>query len=89
MQRAVSGRRGRRREGARPTPPNSPLADDAGALIDRVNRCLMAGTMGTQQRQEIRDAVNAIAVSAPNGAANRVYTAVLLTMASPEYLVQK
>jgi hypothetical protein len=49
----------------------------------------MAGAMGAQQRQEIRDAVNAIAVTAPNGAANRVYTAVLLTMASPEYLVQK
>ena len=65
------------------------VADDADALIDRVNRCLMAGTMGTQQRQEIRDAVNAIAVTAPNGRANRVYTAVLLTMASPEYLVQK
>ena len=41
------------------------------------------------EHQEIRDAVNAIAVTAPNGAANRVYTAVLLTMASPEYLVQK
>ena len=27
--------------------------------------------------------------TAPNGRANRVYTAVLLTMASPEYLVQK
>jgi uncharacterized protein (DUF1800 family) len=65
------------------------VADNADALIDRVNRCLMAGTMGTQQRQEIRDAVNAIPSSAANGRANRVYTAVLLTMASPEYLVQK
>jgi uncharacterized protein (DUF1800 family) len=65
------------------------VADNADALIDRVNRCLMAGTMGTQQRQEIRDAVNAIAATATNGRANRVYTAVLLTMASPEYLVQK
>jgi uncharacterized protein (DUF1800 family) len=65
------------------------VADNADALIDRVNRCLMAGAMGAPQRQEIRDAVNAIAVTAPNGAANRVYTAVLLTMVSPEYLVQK
>ena len=65
------------------------VADDADALIDRVNRCLMAGTMSTQQRQEIRDAVNAIAVTAHEWRANRVYTAVLLTMASPEYLVQK
>jgi len=65
------------------------VADNADALIDRVNRCLMAGTMGTQQRQEIRDAINAIAATATNGRANRVYTAVLLTMASPEYLIQK
>ncbi len=65
------------------------VADNADALIDRVNRCLMAGAMGTAQRQEIRDAVNAISPTAANGRANRVYTAVLLTMASPEYLVQK
>ena len=49
----------------------------------------MAGAMGTTQRQEIRDAVNAISATAPGGLANRVYTAVLLTMVSPEYLVQK
>jgi hypothetical protein len=65
------------------------VADNADALIDRVDRCLMAGAMGTAQRQEIRDAVNAISPTAANGRANRVYTAVLLTMASPEYLVQK
>jgi uncharacterized protein (DUF1800 family) len=65
------------------------LADNADALIDRINRCLMGGAMGTQQRQDIRDAVNAISPTAANGRANRVYTAVLLTMASPEYLVQK
>lgn len=69
--------------------PEFAVADNTDALIDRVNRCLMAGAMGTQQRQEIRDAVNAISVTAPNGRATRVYTAVLLTMASPEYLVQK
>ena len=69
--------------------PELAVADNTDALIDRVNRCLMAGAMGTQQRQEIRDAVNAISATAPNGRANRVYTAVLLTMASPEYLVQK
>ena len=69
--------------------PELAVADNTDALIDRINRCLMAGAMGTQQRQEIRDAVNAISATAPNGRANRVYTAVLLTMASPEYLVQK
>jgi len=33
--------------------------------------------------------VNAISLTTTNGRANRVHTAILLTMASPEYLVQK
>jgi uncharacterized protein (DUF1800 family) len=65
------------------------VAGDANALLDRINRCLMVGTMSTQLRQDILTAVNAIPSTATNAAANRVYTAVLLTMASPEYLVQK
>jgi hypothetical protein len=65
------------------------LADNADALIDRVDRCLMYGTMPASMRNEVRDAVNAISISSTNGRANRVYTAILLTMASPEYLVQK
>jgi uncharacterized protein (DUF1800 family) len=89
MQAAISSGVGVSREVRAAYTNELAVADNADALIDRVNRCLMAGTMGTQQRQEIRDAVNAIAVTAPNGRANRVYTAVLLTMASPEYLVQK
>jgi uncharacterized protein (DUF1800 family) len=89
MQAAISSGVGVSREVRASYAGELAVADNADALIDRVNRCLMAGTMGTQQRQEIRDAVNAIAVTAPNGRANRVYTAVLLTMASPDYLVQK
>ena len=54
-----------------------------------MNRCLMVGTMSTQLRQDILNAVNAIPLTATNAAANRVYTAVLLTMAAPDYLVQK
>jgi uncharacterized protein (DUF1800 family) len=65
------------------------VAGDANALLDRVNRCLTYGTMSTQLRQDILAAVNAIPITAGNAAANRVYTAVLLTLASPEYLVQK
>ncbi|HSQ09902.1 MAG TPA: DUF1800 family protein, partial [Burkholderiaceae bacterium] len=89
MQAAISSGVGVSREVRASYTTELAVADNADALIDRLNRCLMAGTMGTQQRQEIRDAVNAIAVTSPNGRANRVYTAVLLTMASPEYLVQK
>ena len=64
------------------------LAGNADALLDRVNRCLMYGTMDTALRNDLRTAINAIAMTG-NGPTNRVYTAILLTMASPEYLVQK
>jgi uncharacterized protein (DUF1800 family) len=36
------------------------VAGDANALLDRINRCLMYGTMSTQLRQDIVSAVNAI-----------------------------
>jgi uncharacterized protein (DUF1800 family) len=65
------------------------VADNADALIDRVDRCLMYGTMPTAMRGDIRNAINAISAATAAGRANRVYTAILLTMASPEYLVQK
>ena len=64
------------------------LAGNADALIDRVNRCLMYGSMDTALRNDLRTAINAISMNG-NGPTNRVYTAILLTMASPEYLVQK
>ena len=64
------------------------LAGNADALLDRINRCLMYGTMDTALRNDLRTAINAIAMTG-NGPTNRVYAAILLTMASPEYLVQK
>ncbi len=48
----------------------------------------MYGTMDTALRNDLRTAINAIAMTG-NGPTNRVYAAILLTMASPEYLVQK
>ncbi len=64
------------------------LAGNADALLDRINRCLMYGTMDTALRNDLRTAINAIAMTG-NGPTNRVYAAILLTMASPDYLVQK
>ncbi len=68
--------------------PEIALAGNADALLDRVNRCLLAGSMSSTLRNDIRTAVNAIGTTG-NGPNNRVYTAILLTMASPDYLVQK
>ena len=64
------------------------VADNADALIDRMNRCLMYGSMSTEMRNDLRTAINSFGTTG-NGPANRVYTAAFLTLASPEYLVQK
>jgi uncharacterized protein (DUF1800 family) len=74
------------------------LADNPGALVDRLNLLLMSGQMEAGMRTRIVDAVTdrvLPAVSATNATdvANakreRVSIAVLLIMASPDYLVQK
>ncbi|AVR95981.1 DUF1800 domain-containing protein [Pseudoduganella armeniaca] len=66
------------------------------ALVDRIDLLLLHGSMSNQLRNQIIAAVNSLKV--PKNAteatlqtlkANRVYLAVYLTLASPEYLVQK
>jgi hypothetical protein len=68
------------------------------ALVDRVKLLLCAGAMSTTLRSQIISAVSAIplpAATASNAAevrlarSNRVYMAIYLTMASPEYLAQR
>jgi uncharacterized protein (DUF1800 family) len=73
------------------------VADDSAALVERMNRLLFYGQMPAATRTRILEAVNSIAI--PGGTAtqaqidaarrNRVNTAVLLSMASPDYLVQR
>ena len=73
------------------------IASDANALADRTNRLLLYGQMSPTLRQRLVDAINSVAV--PGGTAtqtqintallNRAKIAVLLTMASNEYLVQR
>lgn len=74
------------------------VATDAAALVDRVLGKLSYGQTSAALRTEIVGAVNAIVVPAPtatNAAAvetakrNRVYAAVLLVLASPEYAILK
>ncbi|SFM60719.1 DUF1800 domain-containing protein [Rugamonas rubra] len=78
------------------------LAANPAALVDRVNLLLMNGAMTSALRGQILSAINSVplpAATAGNAAAaaaavaraqrNRVYLAVYLSMASPEYLVQK
>ena len=66
--------------------PELALASNPAALLDHLNLLLVAGRMSTGTRQTILDAVNAFPASDPR---NRVYTAITLTMVSPEFIVQK
>jgi uncharacterized protein (DUF1800 family) len=65
------------------------LATDATALVARIERLMCANQLLATSRATIVSAVNSIAAGTDAGKANRVYTAVMLMMACPEYLVQK
>jgi len=70
------------------------LANNPGALLDRVNLLLMAGEMDSTLYSQILSAVSAIPIpagdqNAINAAlAARVKTAIFLTLASPSYCAQ-
>lgn len=79
------------------------VADNPAALVDRVNLLLAAGLMSDATKTLITSAVTSRAVPAPitsngtvtnqtaidNAKNDRVYIAVFLTLASPDFLVQK
>jgi uncharacterized protein (DUF1800 family) len=65
------------------------LANDPAALVNRLNLLLCAGQLSAATQTAIRDAIATISAVDNAGALNRVQAAVLLTMASPEYLIQK
>jgi uncharacterized protein (DUF1800 family) len=65
-----------------------PLAGDSIALVDEVD-LLLGASLSPQTKATIRGAVDAISPTAAIGPQTRVHTAVLLTLAAPEYLVQK
>lgn len=71
------------------------LADTPDRLLDRINLLLTYNRMSPTLRSQILAAVNSVPISTTNAAnaatarKNRVNLAVFLTMASPEYIVQK
>ena len=68
------------------------IAHDAAALVDRLCLLLAANQISDATKATIRTAVDAIAVTQTSTNAEklrRIHTAVLLVMASPDYLVQK
>jgi hypothetical protein len=66
--------------------PELALANNPAALMDRLNLLLVAGRMTPTTRQTIIEAVTALPASQ---AAQRVHTAIVLTMISPDFIVQK
>lgn len=71
------------------------LANDATALVDYFNLVLTGNTMTSSTLNKIKTAVSSITIrTSPTASTqadqdNRVKLAILLTMASPEYLIQK
>ena len=61
-------------------------ATDSQALVDEVNLLLAAGQLSAATVAAIKAAVDSIATTATGAAANRVYTTILLTLASPEFI---
>jgi uncharacterized protein (DUF1800 family) len=76
--------------------PELALADRPDALIDRLNLLLLSGQMSKALRDDVRLGIQSVALPSAGSASTlndakrrRVQMAVLMTMASPEYLVQK
>ncbi|WP_343527443.1 DUF1800 domain-containing protein [Sphingomonas sp.] len=61
-------------------------AADTQALVDEVNLVLAAGQLSSATQAAIRSAVDSVSATATNGPINRVGIAILLAMASPDYL---
>ncbi|OYW46362.1 MAG: hypothetical protein B7Z08_02440 [Sphingomonadales bacterium 32-68-7] len=61
-------------------------AADAAALVDEINLVLAAGQLSAATVTAIRTAVESVSATATNGPINRVGIAILLTLASPDFL---
>jgi uncharacterized protein (DUF1800 family) len=72
--------------------PELSLADNADALVDRLNLTMTAGAMTAETRANIIAAVNSIPIrtdTAPQDRRRRVNAAMLMTVLSSEYFVQR
>ena len=65
------------------------LVNDLSALVNRLNVLLTAGQLSNTSLDLIISAIGTISAATPTGKQNRVYAAILLVMASSEYLIQK
>jgi uncharacterized protein (DUF1800 family) len=66
-----------------------PLATDSAALLAELNLVLAANQVSSGTLATLKTALDSISVTTDTGKLNRVYAAITLVMASPEYIVQK
>jgi uncharacterized protein (DUF1800 family) len=66
-----------------------PLVSNSAALLNELNLRMAAGQISTGTLATLKAALDSIDVSTDAGKNNRIYAAVMLVMAAPEYLVQK
>lgn len=67
----------------------TPLATDSSALLNELNLILAAGQIGATTIGQMKIALDTISVATSTGITNRIQAAIVLVMASPEYLVQR
>ena len=66
-----------------------PLADDASALLDALNLLLAAGQLGAATLALLKTAVGGMPAGTAAARNNRLYAALVLVLAAPEFLVQQ
>ncbi len=67
----------------------TPLAPDSLALLNELNLILAAGQISAATIALMKAALDTISVATSTGITNRIQAAIVLVMASPEYLVQR
>ena len=66
-----------------------PLADTAQSLVDELNTVLAAGQLNAASLASITSAVNSMPSGTDANRNNRIYAALTLVLAAPEFIVQK
>lgn len=65
------------------------LVDNSAALLDEINLVLAANQVSATTLATLKTALDTISVATTSGKNNRIYAALTLMMASPEYIAQK
>lgn len=66
-----------------------PLADNAQALLDELNLLLAAGQLSSASLALMKGAIGSMAAGTDPARLNRIYAALVLVLAAPEFIIQK